>query len=128
MADLTGKTINELPAAGYLSGGELFPVSVNGSAKKLSFDSLKDNLPIVGYVDDASARADISINSAGYATINPPSGFPSGAKALSVSAITWGTNVAISFVISGANSNYAFVNAPGGTTLQGLQTRWWYVI
>lgn len=128
MAELTGKTINELPNITHLTNADLFPVSVNGQAGKLTFENLKDNLPIVGFVDDASARGDISINSSGYATINPPSGFPSGAKALSVSAITWSTNVAISFVISGANSTYAFVNAPASTTLQGLKTRWWYVI
>ena len=127
MADLTGKTINELPAAGYLSGGELFPVSVNGSAKKLSFDSLKDNLPIVGYVDDASARADFQLTAGGYYRITPPSSFPSGAKTISVAALAWTSSNGINIIPYGNAATEAYVIGPASASVTGLQTRWWYV-
>lgn len=42
MADLTGKTISELPSASALTGAELFPLSQSGASKKDTVQSICD--------------------------------------------------------------------------------------
>ena len=42
MADLTGKTISELPTASTLTGAELFPISQSGASKKDTVQSICD--------------------------------------------------------------------------------------
>ncbi|MBR6710795.1 MAG: hypothetical protein IKI81_04620 [Selenomonadaceae bacterium] len=128
MAELTGKTINELPNITHLTNADLFPVSVNGQAGKLTFENLKDNIPIVGYVDDASARADFTLTSGGYYRITPPSGFPSGAKTISVAALAWTSSNGINIIPYGSAATEAYVIGPASASVTGLKTRWWYVI
>ena len=82
----------------------------------------------IGYVDDTTART-VSIGSHGYSEpIYPPNYFPSGAKILCISAITWSTNVALTFTVSGTNSNYGYVNGPSDTSVSGLKMRFWYIL
>ena len=44
MAELTPKTINELPSASSLSDGDLFPISSSGASKKTLWSTIKSTI------------------------------------------------------------------------------------
>lgn len=58
MAELTGKTISELPSATTLADADLFAVSAGGSSKKLPWANLKS--AITGISAIATAISDVS--------------------------------------------------------------------
>lgn len=77
----------------------------------------------IGYVDDASARSNITLTN-GYSYLAAPSGLPSGAKVFSVGAIEWTSSNGIAIIPYGNNA--AYVIGAAGITVTGLKTRWWY--
>lgn len=90
--------------------------------------ALKSELPgfTIGYVDDASARSNITLSSGGYARITPPT-LPTGAIVFAVAAIKWTSSNGISIIpYYDYNDNSAYVIGAGGITVTGLQCRWWY--
>ena len=52
MADLTPKTIGELPTASTLNDADIFPLSQSSAAKKTPFSTIKD--AVKNYVNDGS--------------------------------------------------------------------------
>ena len=90
--------------------------------------ALKSELPgfTIGYVDDASARGNITLSSGGYARITPPT-LPTGAIVFAVGAIKWTSSNGISIIpYYDYNDNSAYVIGASGITVTGLQCRWWY--
>ena len=102
------------------------PCSYNGADFKLPLDPNGGYRPTyeIGYVEDASARADFQIGANGYQSIYPPSSFPSGAKLISVGAIAWSSSVWLAAIPYA--DNYAYLAGPAGATVKGLRCRWWY--
>ena len=90
--------------------------------------AMKTELPayIIGFVDDPSARPNITLTAGGYAYISAPSDFPVGAKVMRVIAIVWTSSNEINFTEYGDNA--AYVVGDGGITVTGLKTRWWYYL
>lgn len=67
MAELTGKTISELPAVSSLSNSDMFAVSSGGSSKKATyqtmFETIKDDLGIVIDSGESASVIDVPANS-----------------------------------------------------------------
>lgn len=78
---------------------------------------------VFNYVDDTSARANISLNSSGYAEITVPTISPS-AKLLAVTPIVWTSSNAI--VLTPYGDTRAFVIGDPNATVTGLKCRFWY--
>lgn len=139
MAELTGKTISELPSATTLADADLLPISAGGASKKLAWSTLKTLIQAliasakprkeVDYVDESSARADFTLTSGGYYRIEPPSGaLPSGAKVLAVAAVAWTSSNGITIIPYGTAGTEAYVIGTAGATVSGLKCRWWYAV
>lgn len=101
------------------------PCTYNGADFALPLNPAGYTPPyVIGFVDDAAARANFTLTSGGYYRITPPAAFPSGAKVISVGAIAWTSSNGISITPYGAGE--AYVIGPGGATVTGLKCRWWY--
>lgn len=143
MAELTGKTISELPSATTLADADLLPISAGGASKKLAWSTLKATIQTivqtiiqtlkphkeVDYVDESSARANFTLTSGGYYRIEPPAGaLPSGAKVLAVAAIAWTSGNGIAIIPYGTAGTEAYVIGPSEASVSGLKCRWWYAV
>lgn len=85
-------------------------------------------LSAIGYVDDSSARADITATSGNYARIDPPA-LPTGAKITSVAILDWDSATgAFSVMPYGASAVAAYLLADSGVVVKGLKLRFWYEV
>lgn len=69
MAELTGKTVSELPAAGSLADRDLFPISSSGSSKRLAWSTIK-NAIISAFFPLSIARGGTGAQSASAARVS----------------------------------------------------------
>ena len=85
-------------------------------------------LSAIGYVDDSSARADITATSGNYARIDPPA-LPTGAKITSVAILDWTSATgAFSVMPYGTSAVAAYLLADSGVVIKGLKLRFWYEV
>lgn len=84
--------------------------------------------PTLGFVDDSTARASITIPAAGYVDIAPPS-LPTGAKITSIAVIEYtSASGAFSPVPYGSSGDAARLTGASGVTISGLKLRFWYEV
>ena len=85
-------------------------------------------LSAIGYVDDSSARADITATSGNYARIEPPT-LPTGAKITSVAILDWTSATGTFNVLPyGTSATVAYLLADSGVVIKGLKLRFWYEV
>ena len=85
-------------------------------------------LSAIGYVDDSSARADITATSGNYARIDPPA-LPTGAKITSVAILDWTSATGTFNVLPyGTSATVAYLLADSGVVIKGLKLRFWYEV
>ena len=102
------------------------PVTFAGADYRMPLTPSGDEqAPVIGFVDDANARANITIGSNHYVRIDPPS-LPSGARLVAVSALAC-SSVSGAFSISPYGNVASYLFADNGTTINGLRCRFWYV-
>lgn len=118
----------------YLKG-----ITVNAGVPVFDWgkDDFKFNVPAylgdyrlsaIGYVDDSSARSDITIGSGNYIQVSPAeNALPSDARLVAITMVTWTSNTGGFNIIPTGNS-YGYIVGNSGVVIKGLKLRWWYVI
>lgn len=102
------------------------PVTFAGADYRMPLTPSGDEqAPVIGFVDDATARANITVDSDNNVRIDPPS-LPSGARIIAVSALSW-TSASGAFWISPYGNVTSYLIAKSDTTINGLRCRFWYV-
>ena len=115
--------IDELPSLPAGATSIVVPATYNGADYKATIDPTKAQT--IGYVDDANARENITVDSDNNVRIDPPS-LPTGAKIIAVSAFSW-DSASGPFWISPYGNVTSYLIANSGTTINKLRCRFWYV-